>query len=185
MPVSASPLRYPGGKTKLYGVVKPIIERNIVGDCTYVEPFAGGAGLALKLLFNGDVQSLVLNDIDENIYAVWNACLTETEELCRLIDDCIPSIDEWSVQKQIYLNPDRHTLIERAFATLFLNRCNVSGVINGGPIGGKKQTGKYRIGARFVSESLIARVRQIGDNRDHISFYNREASDFLLNIVER
>ena len=71
MPITDSPLRYPGGKAKLYHLVRPILHENVGANSIYVEPFAGGAGLALKLLFRGDVDSLVLNDIDRNIYAFW------------------------------------------------------------------------------------------------------------------
>ena len=73
MPVTMSPLRYPGGKTKLYPVIAPLILKTVDKNRTYVEPFAGGAGLALKLLLNGDVSNIVLNDIDENIYLFWKA----------------------------------------------------------------------------------------------------------------
>ena len=183
MPVTASPLRYPGGKTKLYSFVRPIVEKNVGAESIYVEPFAGGAGLALKLLFQKDVERLVLNDIDENIFGFWQSCLYHTDELCTLIDKCLPTIDVWDEQRTIYHNPESHSMVEIAFATLFLNRCNVSGVISGGPIGGRKQSGKYLISARFNSEGLITKIRKIGANSDRISFYNMEASAFLQTIV--
>lgn len=51
-----SPLRYPGGKGKMYNqTVKILKENNLIG-CTYIEPFAGGANLALNLLFKGQVK---------------------------------------------------------------------------------------------------------------------------------
>lgn len=36
-----SPLRYPGGKSKLYNEMKEILECNNLIGCTYIEPFAG------------------------------------------------------------------------------------------------------------------------------------------------
>ncbi|MTO65030.1 DNA adenine methylase, partial [Turicibacter sanguinis] len=58
---SYSPLRYPGGKVKLYNYVRDLLkENNLLGE-TYIEPFAGGAGLALKLLICGDVKRIVIN----------------------------------------------------------------------------------------------------------------------------
>lgn len=184
MPVTDSPLRYPGGKTKLFNVVAPIIESNIGTDGVYVEPFAGGAGLALKLLFCGEVTSLVLNDIDENIYWFWYSCLHDTDAMCRLVHDCRPSIEEWDRQHAIYKNPCEHTTLERGFATLFLNRCNVSGVISGGPIGGRQQEGTYRINARFNQEGLIKKICKVGDHRSSINFYNMDASIFLKTVVD-
>lgn len=183
MPITDSPLRYPGGKTKLYHLVRPILHENVGVNSIYVEPFAGGAGLALKLLFRGDVASLVLNDIDENIYAFWHSCLNNTEAMCRLVYDCKPSITEWDRQHNIYINSEQHTMLERGFATLFLNRCNVSGVICGGPIGGRQQDSTYLINARYNPDGLVKKIQRIGAHRDDIRFYNMDATYFLKTIV--
>ena len=183
MPVTYSPLRYPGGKTKLYGLVCPLIRDNVGDSSIYVEPFAGGAGLGLKLLFRKDVSSLILNDIDENIYTFWHSCLYETDALCRMIQECAPSIAEWDKQRRIYKEAANYSPLERGFATLFLNRCNVSGVISGGPIGGRNQEGKYHIDARFNSPNLIRKIQEIGKNADRISFYNMDAAEFLQTVV--
>lgn len=185
MPVTFSPLRYPGGKTKLYNVVRPLIFNTIGSGGTYVEPFAGGAGLALKLLLNDDVSRIVLNDIDENIYVFWQACLERTDELCDMVNETIPSIAEWDNQREIYLQAKASSDLERAFATLFLNRCNISGVISGGPIGGRKQNGKYLIDARYNASDIIRKLRAIGARRSQIVFYNLEATEFLNNVVSR
>lgn len=184
MPTTDSPLRYPGGKTKLYHLVRPIINANVGENSIYVEPFAGGAGLALKLLFKGDVNSLVLNDIDENIYSFWHSCLNNTEAMCQMVRDCKPSMNEWDRQHNIYINSDQHTMLERGFATLFLNRCNVSGVICGGPIGGRQQDGTYLINARYNPVGLVKKIQRIGAHRDLIHFYNMDASSFLKTVVE-
>ena len=185
MPVTMSPLRYPGGKTKLYPVIAPLILKTVDKNRTYVEPFAGGAGLALKLLLNGDVSNIVLNDIDENIYLFWKACLNNNDELCTLVHSTVPSIAEWDKQREIFLHPTGHSEVERAFATLYLNRYNISGVIFGGPIGGRKQEGKYLIDARYNARELIKKLRVIGEKRSQIAFYNLEASVFLRDIVAK
>lgn len=44
-----SPLRYPGGKNRLSRFIKLAIQNLDIPDCTYIEPFAGGAGVALSL----------------------------------------------------------------------------------------------------------------------------------------
>ena len=185
MPVTMSPLRYPGGKTKLYPVIAPLILKTVDKNRTYVEPFAGGAGLALKLLLNGDVSNIVLNDIDENIYLFWKACLNNNDELCALVHSTVPSIAEWDKQREIFLHPTEHSEVERAFATLYLNRCNISGVIFGGPIGGRKQEGKYLIDARYNAQGLIKKLRAIGEKRSQITLYNLEASSFLRVVVSQ
>ena len=183
MPSTYTPLRYPGGKTKLYKEVKPFL--NTLGnDTIYVEPFAGGAGLALKLLFCGDAKNVVLNDIDENIYLFWYACLEETNDLCRLIKDASLSIEEWEKQKRVLDNPKSYTDLERAYALFYLNRCNRSGIIRGGPIGGKKQDGRYRIDARFNKEGLIKKISRIGNRKDNISIYCEDGKQFLTDVCK-
>jgi len=182
MPSTLSPLRYPGGKAKLYKLIKPIVSINISGNNRiYVEPFAGGSGLALKLLFNNDVDRLMLNDIDYRIYCFWHSCLHYTDQLCNLVTNCNVNVDTWKIQKSIYLSPESYSEVEVGFATFFLNRCNVSGVIQGGPIGGFEQLGTYLIDARFNKKNLVDRIRTIGMQSDKIVFYNMDASTFIQN----
>jgi len=180
MPKTYSPLRYPGGKSKLYDLVQPIISHNLYGaDRTYIEPFAGGAGLALKLLHQGDIDCLVLNDIDYHIYCFWITCLHSADVICDQITSCNVNMETWRMQKEIYQNPTQYSEPEVAFSTFFLNRCNVSGIISGGPIGGHNQTGNYGLDARFNREDLVQKISWIYEKRNSINFYNLDASDFM------
>lgn len=45
-----SPLRYPGGKSKLYDEMKKILEYNNLIGCTYIEPFAGRSWLSSNFI---------------------------------------------------------------------------------------------------------------------------------------
>ena len=90
-----SPLRYPGGKSKFYPLVREILQLNNLLGCTYIEPFAGGAGLALRLLLNGDVNRIIINDFDQHIYAFWHAILNCTEYFCELIQKTPVTVLEW------------------------------------------------------------------------------------------
>lgn len=173
-----SPLRYPGGKTKLYPVVKNIIEQNHLLKETYVEPFAGGAGLALKLLIEGDVKRIVINDYDPAIYSFWFCVLNYCDELCEFIETVDLSIDEWNYQKSIYLSDDMDVL-SLGKATFYLNRTNVSGIIKGGVIGGKEQNGLYKLNARFNRENLVNRIRLINSFAGQIELYNMDVFDFV------
>ncbi len=184
MPKTKSPLRYPGGKTKIYNLIKPIISQNYCGNnFTYIEPFAGGCGLALQLLFCRDVDRLVLNDIDYGIYCFWDACLNNAHELCELIDNCEVNMNIWAAQRVIHAHPFNHTPIEVAFSTFYLNRCNVSGIISGGPIGGHAQTGNYGLDARFNKISLIDKIYWIYGQRERIEFFNLDAHAFIQNVL--
>lgn len=173
MPYTPSPLRYPGGKTQLYSLVKDILYKNSLVDGTYVEPFAGGAGLAIKLLLNGDVDRIVINDFDAAIYAVWYSIIYHTDEFCRLVEKSNLTIEEWSFHKERY--GSSKDILELGFSTFYLNRTNVSGVIKGGVIGGKKQRGTYGIDARFNKPGLIKRILKIAEKRDRITLSNEDA----------
>lgn len=181
MPLTPSPLRYPGGKTKLYKYVKSIIEANhLIGE-TYIEPFAGGSGLALKLLLNNDVKRIVINDLDPAIYAFWYCVLNNPEQMCNFVTTVPITVDEWDKQHNIYANQQDHTQLELAQATLFLNRTNVSGVITGGVIGRRNQTGKYKIDARFNRDELVRKIRVISAQSNKIDLYNLDVVTFLQN----
>ena len=115
-----SPLRYPGGKSRLAGFISLAINNLGIQNCTYVEPFAGGAGVALSLLLDGAVEQIVINDFDKAIYSFWRAVKQDSRELIRLIEQTPVTIEEWRRQKQIYSTQKAYS-VELAFATLFLN----------------------------------------------------------------
>ncbi|HEC35170.1 MAG TPA: DNA adenine methylase [Anaerolineae bacterium] len=179
-----TPLRYPGGKRKLFPFFCDLIEHNNLSGAHYVEPFAGGAGLALSLLVSGCVKVVHLNDLDVAIYTFWKTVLEETEELCRRIEEVPIDVTTWERQREIIEQPDQHTEVDVAFATLFLNRTNRSGILRGGIIGGKEQTGKWKMDARFNREELIRRIRRISAYKDRIKVYNQEAIQFLQSISQ-
>lgn len=174
-----TPFRYPGGKTKLTPFVSELFIENSLLDGHYVEPFAGGAGLAISLLLKGYARYLHLNDLDSSIYATWYAILFETEKLCRYINDVKIDMDEWRKQKEIQRNKDISDLLSLGISTLFLNRTNRSGVISGGVIGGNLQQGNYKIDARFKKNSLIEKIEKIAFYKSRIQISNIDAKEFL------
>ena len=181
MPYTYSVLRYPGGKSQLKKYVSHLLKINKISG-TYIEPFAGGFGLGLYLLIHEKVNTVVMNDLDPSIYSIWNAILNRKNELVDLINQTDVTIDEWYKQKGIrkkYCNDPLS--IENAFSTLFLNRTNVSGIINGGPIGGKNQNGKYKINCRFNKTRLIEKIDLIYQYKNKIILYNENACDFISN----
>jgi DNA adenine methylase len=177
-----SPLRYPGGKRKLANFVKLVYVTNDLVGGEYVEPYAGGAGIALALLFEQYVRRIHINDLDRAIYAFWHSVLNATESLCRLIRDTPVNIDEWHRQKQIQDDTDA-SLLPLGFSTFFLNRTNRSGIISGGVIGGKKQAGKWRLDARFNKPDLIARIENIARHRGRIHLYHLDASELIDEVL--
>ena len=180
-----SPLRYPGGKSKLYPFIKLFIQKNNIKNGIYMEPFAGGAGIALSLLINRDVQQIVINDYDKAIYSFWRAITKETNAFIRLIETTPINIDTWKKQKSIYENERKTYSLELGFAAFYLNRTNRSGILKAGPIGGFEQTGQYKISARYNKENLINRILLVADNKKNIHVFNKDISSFIKNIIPR
>lgn len=174
-----SPLRYPGGKASFSRLLAKFIELNCLLDGVYVEPYAGGAGAGLQLLFSQRVKSIILNDADRRIYLFWRSVLSDTERFIRLISDTPISITEWHRHKRILENSQDYSELEIAFSTFYLNRCNRSGILNAGPIGGQSQTGKWRVNARFNKKELINRIEKIALFNSHISVFNLDAIKFI------
>jgi DNA adenine methylase len=156
-----SPLRYPGGKATLAPFIARLISSQPRRPQQYVEPFAGGAGAALRLLVDEHVEHLVLNDIDGGVAAFWRAVFHHTDELIRRVVDWKVSLASWRRHRAMYMNK-RGDDVELGFATLFLNRSNGSGILDAWPIGGLSQDSKWGITARFNPESLAARIRRLG-----------------------
>ncbi len=175
-----SPLRYPGGKNSLSKFFSELVDLNDLEGGAYVEPFAGGAGAALSLLFSEKVYKIVLNDKDHFIYCFWKAILEETEGFIDKIRKTPVSIAEYDHQRKILTGDiERHSLLEKGFAAFYLNRCNRSGILKAGPIGGRDQAGKWKIDARFNKEDLISRIQRIAVYTERIEIYNYDALEFL------
>lgn len=162
----ASPLRYPGGKSVLSGFVSSLLDRLDPKASTYVEPYAGGAGVALRLLAEGRVSRIVINDFDENVFAFWDCAVNRSREFLERFDRTDPTIGEWHRQKEIMADPADE--LDRGFAFFFLNRTNRSGVLNGGVIGGLKQAGRYRVDARYNKAMLRGKLAFLGEHAGSI-----------------
>lgn len=177
-----TPLRYPGGKASLGQYVRQIFVDNRILDGIYVEPYAGGAGIAMELLMTGYAREVWLNDIDPAIHAFWQAALHYTEALIGLVETTPLTVAEWCRKRAIYLNPAKHGVLSLGFAALFLNRTNRSGILNGGVIGGCSQKGQWLIDARFNRSELAERIRRISHYRHRIHLSNEDAEVFLRRL---
>jgi DNA adenine methylase len=179
-----SPLRYPGGKTFLFSFFDKVIQANHLHGITYVEPFAGGAGAAIALLFLEKVDHIVINDLDRAIYSFWQSAIYESDKFIEKIASTPVTVREWRRQKSIYSDPHSKRF-DLGFATFFLNRTNVSGILDGGPIGGLDQRGKWKIDARFNKQGLSERVRQLGLYENRISVFNKDGIELIKDYLGR
>ncbi|EIW8579157.1 DNA adenine methylase [Klebsiella aerogenes] len=180
-----TPLRYPGGKGKLSNFMLNVIEVNNLSPIHYAEPYAGGAGLALKLLDLNVAERIILNDINLSVYAFWHSVLNNADTLCSMIYNTPVTMDEWYKQKEIINNTSNYDLLTIGFSTFFLNRTNRSGILKGGVIGGKNQDGEWKLDARYNKNDLISRIENIHAEKDRIELFNLDAIEFINNVVIR
>ncbi|NNB60870.1 DNA adenine methylase [Pseudomonas fragi] len=181
--VFSTPLRYPGGKGKFSHFIKQIFEVNNLHDGHYAEPYAGGAGVALELMFHEYASVIHINDLDPAIFAFWQSVVHHTDDICRVINDTPVTMENWHKFKAVLANPQDCSVIDLAMATFFLNRTNRSGILKAGVIGGKEQAGKWKLDVRYNKPDLIKRIELIGKYKNRIRLYNEDAFGFIGNII--
>ncbi|AXG97365.1 DNA adenine methylase [Clostridium botulinum] len=178
-----SPLRYPGGKSRLTKYVEKLIHLKKLNKSTYIEPFCGGAAIALSLLINGHVSDIIINDYDRSIYAFWYSVKNYSEELCSMIKNTEITIEEWHRQRAIQLEKEKKDLLTLGFSTLFLNRTNRSGILKAGVIGGMKQNGNYKLDCRFNKKKIIDKIKLIASYADKIEIYNLDTEKLIDDVI--
>ncbi len=179
-----TPLRYPGGKGKLTSYFEEVILSNGLKGGTYIEPYAGGAGTAINLLIHDAVSNIVINDADQAIFYFWKAVTENTEELTEMVKNAEISVDEWNNQREIFFGKSG-SILEQGFSTLYLNRTNRSGILAGGLIGGKDQTGPYKMDARFNKANLVKRIKAIGERSEQIEVLSMDANYMLSGCMDK
>ncbi|WP_022949505.1 DNA adenine methylase [Methylohalobius crimeensis] len=178
-----SPMRYPGGKAVLAPFLIETMRFNTIIEPHYIEPYAGGAGAALRLLFEEYVESITINDADPRIVAFWRAVTEHNVQFIDLLYETDLSVEEWHRQRIVYEKCDRKDILRLGFATFYLNRTTRSGIIhNGGPIGGYNQTGKYKLDSRFNIDSLAQRIRKIGMYSERIIVSDKDGIQLLKEL---
>src|ERR1700691_475874 len=115
-----TPMRYPGGKGRLTQYVIDIFKLNKLVGGHYVEPYAGGAGVALSLLYLEYADHIHLNDLNKSVFAFWQSVCREPEALCKLVRDKPLTVAQWKKQRAIQTANDVSQL-ELGFSTLYLN----------------------------------------------------------------
>ncbi|NTW91118.1 MAG: DNA adenine methylase, partial [Erysipelotrichaceae bacterium] len=124
--ITNSPLRYPGGKSCMLPLISSLFHENRLERPDYAEPYAGGCGLALGLLYGGYVDHIHLNDIDPGIWAFWHAVLEKCDELIALVEKVPVTVEEWHHQIYIASIGNINDPVSLGFSTFFLNRTNRS-----------------------------------------------------------
>lgn len=183
MPITDTPLRYPGGKSQLIPFVIELMQTNNLFYGEYAEPFAGGSGIAMTLLLNGYVDQIYINDIDPAIYSFWFSVLYHNDGLCQMIEEADVTVEQWRHHRKIIFDDSITDILKVGFATLFLNRTNRSGILRAGVIGGLNQDGNYKLDCRFKKTDLIRKIRRIASYKSQIRLSKLDALDFIKTVI--
>jgi len=175
-----SPLRYPGAKSLMTKAIATLVRNaratSSVRVRLFVEPFAGGASTALRLVSDGLVEQILLADSDPLVACFWQAAAVDTEALIARVHDewdtyvsrggaaAVGRWDYWREKQPDPADGSGEARLEYAVKCLFLNRTTFSGILHGraGPIGGRSQASPYSIGCRWNAQALEERIRYIG-----------------------
>lgn len=175
-----TPLRYPGGKGRFAPLIEELMHANNLAGGHYFEPYAGGAGVALTLLLDGVVEKIHINDADPAVSVFWRIVTQRSPELSNMVANEPVTMEAWQHWRAVMLGEEPANELHRGFATLFMNRTNRSGILKGGVIGGKAQTGTYKLGERFIRDELCSRLNRIGRHASAIHVYEEDAYKLLL-----
>lgn len=185
-----SPLRYPGGKIKMAPFLRQLLKDNPKIK-NYIEPFAGGAGIAINLLLNNLIDHITLNDYDIAIFCFWKSLVENNKEFMELFENTPITISEWHNQRFIFQNLEKRNIknlstseiIQLGFSTFYMNRTNFSGILRGAtPVGGLKQTGKWKLDCEFNKERLRPLLIKIGQKAENITISNLDMVNSLSSL---
>jgi DNA adenine methylase len=181
MKPTVTPLRYPGGKSRLLGYVEKFLMLNHISPDIVCEPYAGAASISVGLLQRGIVNSAHICEKDPLIVAYWNAIKFHFDDFVESIKAVEVSMDTWFAFKK-YLSEDsdkRFSVTELALAFLFYNRTNYSGIIKGGPLGGKSQKSKYKLGCRFNKTKIIEKLVGLNKIAENVQIIRGDGLEFM------
>jgi DNA adenine methylase len=152
-----------------------------LAGCKLVEPYAGSAAVTLALVSEGICSEALIVERDPLMYSFWQVAFSNPEALIKKIQEADVSLKTWH-ELRVLLDceqPDDGSIVEMAFAALFFNRTNFSGVLHTGPIGGQEQSSDYKIDCRFNRTDLVSKIESLAGLREKIEVRFGDAIDII------
>jgi DNA adenine methylase len=174
---NASPLRYPGGKTRACKILDDILQKHfeIEKIDEIISPFFGGGSFEFYLQNKYEI-SIVANDKFTPLYHFWRQIKEDKHTLVENLKKSMP------VSKEVFIDcrkKIRDALMDASIENatniaayyFILNRCSFSGSTLSG--GFSKEASEKRF-----TYSSIAKIEAL--NLSNIDFYNEDFETFIL-----
>ncbi len=149
-----SPFRYPGGKTWFVPAFRRWMQKQSKSPEVLVEPFAGGASIALAAICEGWTDHAVLVELDPEVAAVWQVVSAGDAPL--LAEKILHFELSYETVKE-HLAQDVTSTLELAFKTVLRNRTFHGGILAPGSGLIKSGEAGKGIASRWYPETLAKR----------------------------
>lgn len=160
------------------------------GPEVWLEPFAGGAGAALKMLADDAVPEAWIVERNPAVAAFWRALAgPEAADLVARVESTTPTLDCFLEARECVataLDGERMERLDLAYAAFVVNRCSRSGMIlpNVGPIGGKAQQGRHTVASRFHPGRLAERLRAAAALTDRLRVFEGDGITYIEDLAD-
>lgn len=184
-----SPLRYPGGKARMAAFLGEVYDQQIgpMDIEIWMEPFAGGAGVGLTLLDQKLVEEVWLAEMNPALAAFWRAVVDQGDQLADQVEHLTPNLALWQASTDLLkaaADGDQLDDLQLGLAAFIVNRCSRSGIVNhrAGPIGGKRQDGRWTVASRFNAGDLADRIRHIHEMPGRIRVIEEDGIEHIAEL---
>lgn len=170
--INASPLRYPGGKTRAIDILYSYVIKYFPDKKTILSPFFGGGSFELFMTTKG--YTIKANDLFVPLYNFWMAKQIDCDKLIVKIKEKIPVTKErfHMYREKIMTEKD---IFDMASSYFIINRSSFSGATLCGGFSG--QAAEKR-----MTESSITKLKVCDVSK--VSFTNLDCNTFLENNPE-
>lgn len=173
--------RWPGAKPRLLPQITPHLDAHLPYVREFHDVFLGGGSVLEDVATRYPLMRLHGNDRDPGVAAVWSIIAgPDHARLQQVVRATIPTLalrDKWRLR----VPGDE---LEAAFQVLYLNRTSFSGIVTGGPLGGRHQTKATKIGSRWNPVRLCREI----DRLHHLlagrfAVHSQDATEYLSRLV--
>jgi DNA adenine methylase len=171
VPRIKSPLRYPGGKSR---VVDAILERFPEEFAEFREPFVGGGSVFLAVRQQYPKIPVWINDLNTDLVCFWRVLQNNHQELCKAISDVRQTEKDGAALFERLRSSLQENIseFERAVRFFVLNRITFSGTVDSGGYSQQSFEGRF-------TNSSIERLELVVPLLQNVTITNTDYREIL------